>query len=416
MSPLLLLRRQKYAAGFRQRLGNYPDFKHDNRKVIWLHCVSVGETNAARPLVDELRINFPDHRIVVSTTTLTGQNLAQDIFKGKADAVFYFPFDWKFSVRKALANYKPSLVLLMETEIWPRFIREAKKSGAKIAIVNGRLSEKSFRRYSIVRRFVSTVLEDVDLALMQAGKDAERIKELGIIDEKVVVTGNLKFEQSTRSGESELAKAFRSRFAISPERPLIIAASTHEPEERLVIESLEGVLGYSCRLMIAPRHPERFERVAELIRKSAYTFVRRTDAPSENDPKATIILLDTIGELRDAYPLAEIVFVGGSLIPHGGQSVIEPAAEGKAIVTGPYTQNFEAVMQEFHEHKAIRQTPVAPDDSQISERLYEEFTELLQNREIRLELGRNAASVMGHSNRSAISQTIESIRSLSFSE
>jgi 3-deoxy-D-manno-octulosonic-acid transferase len=167
MSPLFLLLRQKYAAGFRQRLGNYPEFKHDGSKVIWLHCVSVGETNAARPLVDELKSNFPDHRIVISTTTLTGQTLAQDIFKDKADAVFYFPFDWKFSVRKALAHYKPSVVLLMETEIWPRFIREAKQSGAKIAIVNGRLSQTSFKRYSIFKSVIRNVLADVDIALMQ---------------------------------------------------------------------------------------------------------------------------------------------------------------------------------------------------------------------------------------------------------
>src|SRR5829696_3463663 len=143
MLPLFLLRREKYASGFRQRLGNYPGFKDDKRNVIWLHCVSVGETNAARPLVDAIRKEFPDHRLVVSTTTKTGQELARKIFADNADAVIYFPFDWKFSVRRALERFKPSLVLLMETEIWPRFIREARRSGARIAIVNGRLSERS---------------------------------------------------------------------------------------------------------------------------------------------------------------------------------------------------------------------------------------------------------------------------------
>src|SRR6186997_1470315 len=175
MLPMFLLRRVKYAAGFKQRLGNYPEFKKDGRKVIWLHCVSVGETNAARPLVGKLRDSFPDHRLVISTTTKTGQALAKKVFAGSADAVFYFPFDWKFSVRKALENYKPSLVLLMETEIWPRFIREAKTSGAKVAIVNGRLSEKSFRRYSKVRAFIFRVLGEVDQALMQGKYDADRI-------------------------------------------------------------------------------------------------------------------------------------------------------------------------------------------------------------------------------------------------
>src|SRR5215204_4999783 len=180
MTPLFLLRREKYASGFRQRLGNYPAFKHDGRNVIWLHCVSVGETNAARPLVDALRTEFPKHRLVISTTTKSGQDLAQKIFANEADAIFYFPFDWKFSVRRALATYKPSLVLLMETEIWPRFIHEAKQGGAKVAIVNGRLSAKSFRRYSQVRAFVKTVLADIDLALMQGEADAERLTMLGI--------------------------------------------------------------------------------------------------------------------------------------------------------------------------------------------------------------------------------------------
>src|SRR5687768_12334119 len=153
MLPLFVLRREKYASGFSQRLGDYPQFVHDSRPVIWLHCVSVGEINAARPLVDAILKQFSGHRLVISTTTKTGQELAQKLFAGKTAAIFYFPFDWKFSVRKALENYKPSIVLLVETEIWPRFIREAKASGAKIAIVNGRLSERSVGRYAIVGPF-----------------------------------------------------------------------------------------------------------------------------------------------------------------------------------------------------------------------------------------------------------------------
>src|SRR5215204_5210604 len=190
MLPLFLLRREKYASGFSQRLGKYPEFVHDGRLVIWLHCVSVGETNAARPLVERLLSEFPGQRLIISTTTKTGRELAQKLFSGKADAVFYFPFDWKFSVRRALENYKPAVVLLMETEIWPRFIREAKRSGAKIAIVNGRLSGRSVRRYSIIRPFIRELLENVDLALMQAEPDAERIRTLGVEAGKVFVTGN----------------------------------------------------------------------------------------------------------------------------------------------------------------------------------------------------------------------------------
>ena len=405
--PLFLFRREKYASGFNERLGNYPEFGHDGRDVIWLHCVSVGETNAARPLVEALGKEFPAHRLVVSTTTKTGQTLARDIFAGKADAIFYFPFDFKFSVLRALENFKPALVLLMETEIWPRFIREAKLSGAKIAIVNGRLSQKSFNRYNRVRRFVSKVLRDVDAALMQNAPDADRIVKLGLAEARVSVTGNLKFEQTPSDKNQSLTAEFRSRFGISSERPLIIAASTHDPEERYVIESLHSQLGRSCRLMIAPRHPERFDSVEKLLRDLPNSFVRRTAPPSDADSQADVILLDSIGELRAAYPLAEIVFVGGSLIPHGGQSVIEPAIEGKAIVTGPFTMNFDAVVRELLDKDAIRQVP---EDFQQSERLREEFELLLEDKEKRVELGRNAVSTVGGSSRGSLANTLAGLK------
>ena len=412
MLPLFLLRREKYASGFNERIGNYSEFRHDGREVIWLHCVSVGETNAARPLVDALRKEFSDYRLVVSTTTRTGQELARKIFADKADAIFYFPFDFKFSVRRALENYKPFLAILMETEIWPRFIHEAKSSGAKVVIVNGRLSQRSFVRYRQVRSFVRRVLEGVDGALMQNTPDADRMVELGLAESKVSVSGNLKFEQTPNDGKHALTEEFRSRFSISIEKPLIIAASTHDPEERYVIEALNGELGQSCRLMIAPRHPERFDSVEKLLRELPYSNVRRTAPPSQADSHADVILLDSIGELRAAYPLAEIVFVGGSLIPHGGQSVIEPAIEGKAIVTGAFTTNFDAVVKEFLKNEAIRQIPEAADDSQVSERLYEEFILLLRDKEKRAQLGRNAAATVSGSNRDALANTVAGLKRL----
>lgn len=416
MLPLFLLRREKYASGFRQRLGDHPSFKHDDRQVIWLHCVSVGETNAARPLVERLLTEFPRHRLVVSTTTKTGQDIAGKIFAGKADAITYFPFDWKFSVRRALAAFRPSLVLLMETEIWPRFIREAKLSGAKIAIVNGRLSKRSFERYRRVGSFVRRVLADVDLAAMQDEHDAKRIIDLGIEPGKVTVTGNLKFEQSASPADGRLTEYFRNRFAISSARPLIIAASTHQPEEEYLIESLEGELGHSCRLMIAPRHPERFDAVEKLVLESPYSLARRSSPESDIDHAADVILLDSIGELREAYPLADVVFVGGSLIPHGGQSMLEPAFEGKAIVTGPYTANFESVVTEFLENDAIVQTPEAAAELEIVERLSEALTGLIEDPRRRAELGRNAAAMMNASGRDATSSTIEHLRRLVVAE
>ena len=414
MLPAFLLNRQKYASGCRQRLGNYPEFKHDDRKVIWLHCVSVGETNAARPLVDKLIEEYPDHRLVISTITKTGQALAQKIFADKVDAVLYFPFDWKFTVRRALDHFKPSLVLLIETEIWPRFIHETKRSGSKVAIVNGRLSERSAKRYSKVRLFVSRVLGDVDIALMQTAGDAKRIIGLGFDKERAEVTGNMKFDQVPGSADPNLTRYFQKRFGFTEKKPLIIAASTHEPEEKLVLESLKREMGRSCRLMIAPRHPERFDAVAEILEHSPFSFARRTTEESEKDIHADLILLDSIGELRSVYPLADVVFVGGSLVPHGGQSMLEPAAEGKPIVTGPYTHNFESVVTEFLNNDAIVQTPTAPDDSQISQHLYEEFTLLLENESRRTELGQNARSLMERASGDATSRTITFLAPLIF--
>lgn len=423
MLPLFLLRREKYASGFRQRLGNYPEFRHDERKVIWLQCVSVGETNAARPLVDKLREVFPDHRLVISTTTKTGQELAKNIFAEKADAVFYFPFDWKFSVRKALANYKPSLILLMETEIWPRFISEAKQIGGRVAIINGRLSEKSFRRYSKIRSFISRVFVDVDLALMQDEQGANRIISLGIARDKTHVNGNFKFDIEIESVEAETTKQFDQRFEVKNGRPLIVAASTHEPEERWLLEAYcsiaAGESRFPPRLLVAPRHPERFDSVAKLVREfkddpacewNRYSFARRSKEQSEEDKTADVILLDSIGELRAVYPMAEIVFVGGSLIPHGGQSVLEPAVAGKAIITGPFVHNFDEVVRVFKGNNALIQLPETSHET-VADELFLAISDLLENEDTRHELGRNAFAVM-KANRGATVNTIASLKSL----
>jgi len=420
MSPLFLLRREKYAAGFKQRLGNYPNFQHDGRKVIWLHCVSVGETNAARPLVDVLGTNFPDHRLVVSTTTKTGQELAQKIFKEKASAVVYFPFDFKFAVGRALDHFKPSVVLLMETEIWPRFIRDAKASGAKIAIVNGRLSERSVSRYKLIRSFISRVLQDIDLALMQGSNDANRLISLGMPAAKAIVTGNLKFDVGTTEADDATTEYLRDRFGLDDSRPLIVAASTHEPEERWILEAFCSAASGAKplpRLLIAPRHPERFDSVAKLVEEfrttqanewRPYSTARRSESEHDTDREADVILLDSIGELRSVYPLADVVFVGGSLIPHGGQSVLEPAAAGAAIITGHYTHNFTDAINVFTANQAIIQLPELPPEKIVDD-LFDQISDLLEDPDRRRELGRNAAAVM-KANRGATRRTIEELR------
>lgn len=411
LSPIFLLKREKYAAGFWQRMGFLPAFQQDERPVLWLHCVSVGEANAAKPLAAELKKQFPDYCLIVSTTTKTGQTLAQNIFKNTAEAIFYFPFDWKFSVRRALKNFQPNIVLLMETELWFNFIREANMSGVFVALVNGRLSEKSLKNYSRIPKLMKRVLRRVDLALMQNKADAKRLIALGIRPSKVKITGNVKFDQPFE--KQALTETLRKRFAVSSDSPLIVAASTHAPEEKWILDAFKLVYKNSelklPRLLIAPRHPERFAEVSALIDETGFSCVRRSSAPSFGDELADVILLDSIGELRAVYPLAEIVFVGGSLIPHGGQSVLEPAVYGKPIVTGFYTMNFAAVVKEFSDKNALVQL-AEMKENEIVEKLAEKFSEMLENVEMRRNLSANALSVM-EKNRGASQKTIENLSS-----
>ncbi len=412
LAPIFLLKREKYAAGFWQRFGALPEFAPDERRVVWLHCVSVGETNAAEPLVAEITRQFPAHRLIISTTTKTGQDHARNIFKDHAEIIFYFPFDFKFSVRRSLRRFKPDAVLLMETELWFNFLRESHKSGARTVIVNGRLSEKSFKNYSYIKNFMRRVLSYLDLALMQGNADANRLMALGAHPGKVKVTGNIKFDQSFEP--SDLTEVLRERFAISNAAPLIVAASTHAPEERWILEAFkklrQNLLENPPRLLIAVRHPERFTEVAELIKESGFEWARRSANATARDKQAEIILLDSIGELRAAYPLAEIVFVGGSLIPHGGQSILEPAVSGRAIVTGFYTMNFAAAVREFLDQNALIQLPATNEES-ISDDLANIFTELLKKEEKRAELSKNALEVM-RKNRGATEKTIANLKQL----
>src|SRR6185369_5555636 len=204
----------KYLSGLGQRLGSIPELPHSEKPVIWLHSVSVGETQAARPLIESLQQTYPNHTLVVSTITQTGQNLAKQVLADRASSVFYFPFDWKWSVRRALARVKPSLVLLMETELWPNFLDECAAQSIPVALVNGRISRQSFRRYSLVSRFMKRVLGDLNLAIMQTEKDADRIKTLGLPDNRLFISGNLKFDSQESPLSGETIEQLNQRFAL----------------------------------------------------------------------------------------------------------------------------------------------------------------------------------------------------------
>src|ERR1051325_11216286 len=257
----------KYIAGLRQRLGSLPPT--NGKPVIWLHCVSVGETQAARPLAQRVKQQFPHHALVVSTITLTGQKLARDVFRTQAESVFYFPFDWRWSVRRALKAINPAAVLIMETELWPNFLHECKARAIPVALVNGRISRQSFRRYRLVKFFLRPVLSCLTMAVMQSEADAERLQVLGMPRDRLFTAGNLKFDAEVATDLTDKTEEIKSRFDLRSDVPLIIAASTHAPEEQIVIESFKKLTAkQSARLMLAPRHPERFKEVASLLESS----------------------------------------------------------------------------------------------------------------------------------------------------
>ena len=401
----------KYLAGLRQRLGSIPELPHSEKPVIWLHSVSVGETQAARPLIDSLQQAYPNHTLVVSTITETGQNLAKQVLADRASSVFYFPFDWKWSVRRTLARVKPSLVLLMETELWPNFLDECAAQSIPVALVNGRISRQSFRRYSLISRFMKRVLRDLNLAIMQTEKDAERIETLGVPSERLFISGNLKFDLKESPLAGETIEQLNQRFAFSSEVPLILAASTHEPEERILLESF-ALLRKSqrARLMIAPRHPQRFEEVASLIQAKGFNWARRSNDPTSADTNVDVILLDSIGELPSLYRFASICFVGGSLVDKGGHNVLEPASVGTCIVTGAHTHNFDEIVKLLLAADGLEQLPPLALDS-AADPLAKALAELLRDEARRLNMGKNGLAVVA-ANRGSTVKTIEVLKTL----
>ncbi len=408
-SPYFLfqaLAHRKYIPGLRERLGSLP--KLDRQPVVWLHCVSVGETQAARPLVERINRQLPNHTLVISTVTLTGQKLARDLFRNQAARVVYFPFDWRWSVRRALNAISPAVVVVMETELWPNFLRECKAREIPVALVNGRISRKSFGRYLKIRFFLRRVLECLSVAVMQSEQDGERIRALGMKEERVFSVGNLKFEAV---GERDENTDLKNRFGVRADVPLVLAASTHAPEEKIVLESFKRLRKErEVRLMIAPRHPERFNEVAELIETSGLSWARRTNAPAAADADAAVILLDTIGELPSIYSLASVVFVGGSIVDRGGHNVLEPAAHGVAVITGAHTHNFHAIVALLNEAKAILQlAPLESGEAVVA--LAETLHRLLVNAELRQELGARAKQLVA-ANQGAVEKTMKLIAPL----
>lgn len=406
---------RKYLGNLRGRLWVSPSpiTPEDQRPAIWLHAVSVGETLAAKPLIIALRQQFPDHRLVISTATITGQTVARQQI-AEADVVCYFPFDWRFTVRRALNAVQPEIVVLMESELWLNFLTECSHRRIPTMVVNGRISDRSFPRSQKFGFFIRKLYFQVTRFLMQSRLDAERAIQLGAPADRVVVSGNLKYDIRDTSESPRLAETARQLneiFALD-RAPLIVAGSTSEGEEQILLAAFHqlrtlGELPF-VRLLIAPRHPERFQAVAQLIGTASDKFARRSIAQTARD--ADIILLDSIGELAALYRFASVVFVGGSLVPVGGHNILEPALFAKPIIVGPYMQNFREITSEFLRREALRQLHATDADQQVTE-LRQTFAELLRDQMVAGRLGENARQAI-EDNRGATARTVAAIANL----
>ena len=399
---LQMLRLGKYRAGLRERLGIVPQRLRGEALPgsIWIHAVSVGEVLAVGQLVTELQQMNPETRVFISTTTAAGQKLARERF-GEA-RVFYLPLDFGFAIRSYLRLLQPRLLLLAETELWPNLLHLAKASGASVAIVNARISDRSFPRYRRFQRLFASVLAEVDLFLAQTEEDRARLLSIGARTAGVQVSGNLKFDIRL-SGDSPLVLVDNLRRVIGKDFPVLVCGSTTEGEEELLLAAFQQVVTqYPAAVMVlAPRRPERFDLVADLISDMGLSGVRRTMWTADSPLTGKVFLLDSVGELAAVYALAHVAFVGGSLFPVGGHNILEPAQHGVAVLTGPHTFNFREIVRIFEEGGGLAiATP---------QTLAPELLDLIQTPERRIVLGQQASALF-HRHTGATRRTLEALR------
>jgi 3-deoxy-D-manno-octulosonic-acid transferase len=338
--PLFLVRKvwgAGYPLALRERFGfvRVPPPPLSNGR-FWVHAVSVGEVMAAVPLVQALSARWPAADVVVSTVTATGERVARARF-GEAAATVTFPLDFRGAVRRAVRRVQPACFIALETELWPNLLRALRQARVPAVLANGRISDRSYRRYRLVRRLFRRVLGDIALFCMQSEEDARRIISLGAAPERVLVTGNLKMEAP--SGDAGAEQLWRRLLHLGS-APVVVAGSTHRGEESIVLDAFLAVrpAADGLRLVLAPRHPERLDEVEGLARARGLSVVRRSRVnPGHGAP---VVLLDTMGELASLYAIADVIFVGGSLVPIGGHNVVEPALHAKAVVFGPHMANF----------------------------------------------------------------------------
>lgn len=407
---LKLLRRGNWKSKFWERFGIYDksvkdDLARFKNKIIWLHAVSVGEANIAIRLIRDLIQKLPDYKIVISTTTSTGmevlrKNLPETIIK------IYYPVDFPCCVKKAITTISPKLIVIVEAEIWPNLFWIAEEFNIPIALVNARLSEKSYRGYKRFMFLFKPLFGKLKAIGCQDEFDRQRLIEIGCNPQNITITGNIKFDAAYPPKEAKLdVYKLLKQIGISPESPILIGGSTHNGEEEILVKIVQKLRAKwkDLFLILVPRHFERTKEVEDVLKNLGMSYVLRTEI--ENNPKTAAppecLLVNTTGELRDFYRCATVVFVGKSLTAKGGQNPIEPAALGKPIIFGPNMQNFSAIARAFVENNAAIQV------SNIDE-LEKTVDTLLGDAEQRAQLGENAIKVI-QKNSGAVERTVEMI-------
>lgn len=390
-SPYLLyaaIRYGKYREGWRQKLLGSVPIRSGKNRCIWLHAVSVGEVNLLAPLIARWDAQYPDWECVISTTTLAGYALARKRYAPRT--VFYCPLDFTWSVGRAIRRMRPDLLVLAELELWPNLVAAAKQAGAKVAIINGRLSDKSLRGYQRVGFLARRTLEQIDLVAAQNEEYAQRFRQLGALPSAVAVTRSIKFDGAIADRQNAATKRLAALAGIEETDQVFLAGSTQEPEESLAVAVYSKLVAQhpKLRLILVPRHPERFEEVARMLEKSGVPWQRRSLLESEGPkPQARILLVDTIGELTAWWGTAAIAFVGGSLGKRGGQNMIEPAAYGAAVCFGPNTRNFRDVVEMLLAREAA---VVVQDGTELKDFV----RRCLENPDYALVLGQNARALV----------------------
>ncbi len=360
VSPILLWRMivaGKYRTGWGEKLLGRVPIRTGSARCIWFHAVSVGEVLQLEPVLAELRRRLSGVEFVISTTTPTGRSVA--VAKFPHDRVCFFPLDFSWAVRAAILRLRPTAIVLVELELWPNFIFHAHRQGIPLALINGRVSQRSSRGYSRIRPLMSRLLGSFDVLAAQNELYADRLVSLGAPRERLHVTGSIKFDRVTTDRSNPRTEELRQSFQIAPSVPVFIAGSTQAPEENAAIDAYLASLHAhpNLRLILVPRHKERFDEVARLVESRGLSLFRRSGRSTANGELASkqpVLLLDTLGELAACWGLADVAFVGGSLGNRGGQNMIEPAGYGAALLFGPNTQNFRDVVELLLAENAAR--------------------------------------------------------------